>query len=84
MQTQTVFKAGNSYVVSIPKHLAKELNIKSGQKVSVEKTSDSNGIIIKRETKKSSKESSADLEFKRWLKIALEEDKEILDELATR
>ena len=38
MQIQTVFKAGNSNVVAIPKDLSKELGFKSGQKVVVEKT----------------------------------------------
>ena len=35
MQTQTVFKAGNSDVVAIPKSLGKDTGITSGKKVVV-------------------------------------------------
>ncbi|KKR30380.1 MAG: hypothetical protein UT61_C0008G0036 [Candidatus Woesebacteria bacterium GW2011_GWA1_39_8] len=40
MQIQTVFKAGNSNVVAIPKDISKKLGLKKGSRVVVEATSD--------------------------------------------
>lgn len=85
MQTQTVFRAGNSNVVAIPKDLSRELKITPGQKVVVAKVPEEEAIIIKKITKiKKTKESTIDREFKNWLEGALREDEEILDELAVR
>lgn len=83
MDTQTVFQAGNSYVVSIPKHLVKEMGIKTGQKVIVEKVPDMDAFLV---TTKSVKHApkSVQTEFKRWLATFLKEDAELLDELAAR
>lgn len=81
MQVQTVFKAGNSEVVALPK----ELGFKKGDKVIVEKASDDdNFVTIKKVPAKKIKNSASDAEFKIWLKNVLEEDGEILDELANR
>ena len=82
MQTQTVFKAGNSDVVAIPKSLGKDLGITSGRKVTVDREGER--IVIERATKTKAKVSSTNKEFKKWLKEVLEEDAEILDELANR
>lgn len=41
MQIQTVFKAGNSSVVAIPKNIARELGIKPGKKVAITYSADS-------------------------------------------
>ncbi|CAN5326691.1 hypothetical protein BH10PAT1_BH10PAT1_5510 [soil metagenome] len=86
MQIQTVFKAGNSNtVVSIPKSLSDELGIKTGQKVFVDKSADGDIIIKKVQPKnKKSSVSKTKKEFNKWLKNALEEDKEILNGLASR
>ncbi len=86
MQTQQIFHAGNSSVVAIPKHLLKDLNFKSGQKVVVEKTSDGDALIIRKAVKPvvGSKKSSVTAEFKKWLDIFMKENREILDELAVR
>lgn len=86
MQIQRVFQAGNSQVVAIPKALAKELGFRVGHKVVMDKTSDGEGLVITRaealpEKKKSSRVSA---EFDKWLKTVIEEDKEIIDELALR
>ena len=83
VQIQTVFKAGNSNVVAIPKDLSKELGFKSGQKVVVEKT-DSEDLLVRKVSKTKSVKLSPDLEFKRWWKEFLKENAEILDELAIR
>lgn len=83
MQTQTIFKAGNSEVIAIPKHILEELNLKRGQKVVVDSIPDSEVIIIRKVSKaKTQTKKAASAEFKRWLNEVLKEDAEILDELA--
>ncbi len=84
MQIQTVFKAGNSNVVAIPKDLSRELGIKPGQEVVVVKDQNNEAIIIKKLEKTKIKKSATSKEFKKWLKEVLREDAEILDELAVR
>ena len=83
MQTQTIFKAGNSNVVAIPKHLMKELGLKKGEKVVVEKEKNKNSIIIKK-VSGGKAEKIAKGDFKKWLDVFLQENGDILDELATR
>lgn len=86
MKTQTIFQAGNSMVVSIPKHIAKEHNLRIGQKVTVKSLDDHNLIAIspiKKAQQKPSKRAT-DAEFQSWLAMALNEDKELLNDLATR
>jgi putative addiction module antidote len=86
MQIQKVFQAGNSQVVAIPKDLAQELGLYVGHKVTVQKTPDGEGLIVKRAdagVKKVSK-SQSDTEFQSWLSTILDEDKELIQELAKR
>lgn len=85
MAVQTVFKAGNSNVVAIPKDIFEEMQFKTGQKVTIEKSKQENTLII-RKIKKTNKIRAKPLskEFKSWLNKVLDEDKEILDELAVR
>lgn len=86
MQIQKVFQAGNSQVVAIPKELARELGLKVGYKVVMEKSDDGQSLVVHRADsgpKKLSKKAS-DAEFQQWLDAALREDGEILDELARR
>lgn len=81
MQTQRIFQAGNSSVVAIPK----SFGFKKGEKVVVEKISDNeDAIAIKKVSAKKVNGSAPNKEFKKWLKNVLEEDAEILDELAER
>ncbi len=84
MQIQTIFKAGNSGVVSIPKDLMEELGLEIGKKVVVGKNEEGTEIIIKKvvKTKISATSSAVGSEFKKWLKEATKEDAEILDQLA--
>ena len=84
MQTYSIFKAGNSHVVAIPKHLSDELNFKPGQKVTIDKTPEGNGIVIKKavQTTVKSKQSPIGREFNKWLENVLIEDSEVLDGLA--
>ncbi len=77
MQIQTVFRAGNSNVVALPK----DLEFKFGDKVTINKLND--GLLIEKVKKEKSKKAVTK-EFQKWLKNVLKEDKEILDELAVR
>ncbi|EKD95615.1 MAG: hypothetical protein ACD_24C00421G0003 [uncultured bacterium] len=83
MQIQTVFRAGNSNVVAIPKDLSKETGIKAGQKVIVGKSSEDE-LVIRKFTGKKVKKLSPDEEFRRWWKAFLKDNAGILDELAVR
>lgn len=84
MQTQTVFQAGNSSVVAIPKHLVKELGLKVGEKVIVSKAIDGESVVIRKVGRNKVKKLTADNKFRRWLDTFLRENAEILDELALR
>ena len=83
MYTQTVFKTGNSYAITIPKDILKELAIRKGQKVLVEKSPEGEAVIVRKATPRS-KKTVMSAEFRNWLKAVLKEDAQILDELAVR
>lgn len=80
MQVQTIFKAGNSNVVTIPAELMKELNLRVGEKVMVEKTPVGEGLMIKKNNSKSGYKDELD----QWFKVFIKENGKILDELAVR
>jgi len=80
MPYQSIFKAGNSNVVTIPTELMKELNLKIGEKVVVEKSPVGQGFLVK---KAPSKRPYQD-EMLQWFKIFVKENGAILDELAVR
>lgn len=80
MALQSIFQAGNSSVVAIPTELIKEMSLTVGQKVSIEKVSDS-AILIKTNPSKS---KTRDKEFELWLKQFVEEDRELLIELSDK
>ena len=88
MQTQKIFKAGNSAAVVIPAHILKEIGLKHGQSITVQSVPDTNSIVIKKAESKTrsdrSKSSASKKEFKDWLDIFMKENGEILDELAIR
>ncbi len=83
MQIQTVFRAGNSNVVSIPKTLGNKYGINHGKKVVIDEIPEV-GIVIKKAVKAAphKKETKVTKEFQKWLERALNEDAEILDKLA--
>lgn len=84
MQTQTVFQAGNSpYVVAIPKSIAEEMRFKRGEKIVVDKM-DEDTVVIRRVKKSKVKKDLAKREFDKWWDTFIQENKEILDELAVR
>lgn len=83
MQIQTVFRAGNSNVVAIPKDLSRDLGIRPGLKIIVEKGSEDE-LIVRKITKDKVKRLPPGEEFKRWWKTFLKDNSGILDELAVR
>ncbi len=83
MQTQTIFKAGNSNVIAIPSYIFDDSNFKAGHKITVNKV-DEDTMVIKTVALSKTKTVTADAAFKKWLNIFLKENGEILDELAER
>lgn len=82
MPIQTVFRAGNSNVVAIPKSFSKDWDIKPGEKVIIEEKN-SDELVI-RKTSKANKKLQPDKEFKKWWDEFIKENSEVLDELALR
>lgn len=83
MQIQTVFRAGNSDVVSLPIDVKKEAGIRPGTKVIVESLGRGE-VRIRKAFRQKKKRVSLNAEFKRWWGTFLKDNSEILDELATR
>jgi putative addiction module antidote len=46
MEVRKIFKAGNSYVVSLPNEILKALGIKEGTQITIDLDKDNNKIII--------------------------------------
>lgn len=86
MAIQKIFQAGNSHVVAIPKDLAREVGLQIGHKVVMEKTPNGRGVIIMHadEVVKAPSKTKSGAEFQLWLSQFMEENGEILDELANR
>ncbi len=84
MNVQTIFQAGNSNVVAIPSQLMKDLDLKTGNKVIVDRLTDSDALIIYPKKSKTNRLKPTDREYQTWLNQFLKEDAELLDELATR
>ncbi len=84
MQIQTVFKAGNSNVVAIPSEFVNDYGYDTGLQVMLNTYDHGETLVIKKVVKTKSKKSNskASQEFKKWLDNAIEENAEILDELA--
>jgi len=84
MQIQTVFKAGNSSVVAIPKEFVEEYGYQPGLRVKVVPVGEGNSLLVEKISKPKVKKTSEKVsqEFNKWLEGALKEDAQILDELA--
>jgi antitoxin component of MazEF toxin-antitoxin module len=85
MITQSIFQVGNSHAVAIPSHLMKELNLKKGQKVTVDKTPDDTAVIIRPISKKANAKihtSGLTPEFKAWLDDVTQKEKQVIKDLA--
>lgn len=71
--------------MAIPKAISDDLNLKKGSEVIVQKLPQGDAFIVKKAVRDERvKKTSLDTEFKKWLKEAIQEDAEILDELALR
>ncbi len=84
MQIQTVFKAGNSNVVAIPSEFVNNYGFNTGLQVMLSTHDQGDTLVIKKvvKTKPKKTTSKASQEFRKWLDNAIEENAEILDELA--
>ncbi len=84
MYIQKAYKNGNSVVVTIPREYLRDVGIRDGSELIVDK--DELGVItvVKKTQKVPAKKSNLTPEFKQWLDQALKEDAQILDELAER
>ena len=83
MQIQTIFKAGNSNVVSIPTELLELLNLKKGSKVVLEVTNDKKGLILSKAGDASSN-TPLNPNFLKWLDSFNKEYASDLEELAKK
>ena len=83
MYNQTVFEAGNSLVVTVPKEIVRKLNLKPGNRVVVKPSIEDNQFIVEKPAAiKPARKTASEKEFINWLDQTLKEDSEILDELA--
>ena len=82
MYNQTVFEAGNSLVVTVPKEIVRKLNLKPGNRVVVGPLEGNRFHIEKPAAIKPARKTASEKEFINWLDQTLKEDSEILDELA--
>lgn len=83
MQTQTIFRAGNSNVIAIPSYIFDDSNFRAGHKITVDKV-DEDTMVIKTIASSKPKKITADAAFKKWLDVFMKENGDILDELAER
>ena len=88
MQTTTISQLGNSNAVILPSPIMREAKWRRGQKMTIDYISQTNSISVRpveinRKTTKQSSRAS-DAEFQKWFDDFIEENGEILDELATR
>ena len=82
MYTQTVFEAGNSLVVTVPKEIVRKLNLRPGNRVVVGPLEGNRFHIEKSTSAKPAKKSVSEEAHQEWLKVFMEENSEILNELA--
>ncbi len=80
MLTQKLYKNGNSLVVTIPKEVLKELNIRDGSLVEIHKHSE--GVLISPAKKSGSK--GVDVKFMQMVEEFLDEHEDVLKELSKR
>ncbi len=80
---QKIIKVGNSAAVLIPKSVLDEEGVKIGTTVNSTHKADMGSYVIDF-PKKTKAKSPASREFNRWLDQFIEEDGELLDELASR
>lgn len=76
---KNVLKVGNSLGVTFPKSFVDEHNIKQGDKVAI---TQQNGVITYSPKLEEKPKTKISAEFNKWLNMALDKDREILNELA--
>ena len=84
MFIQKAYKNGNSVVVTIPKEYLRDLNIRDGSELVVEKDDNTRVLTVTKKKKAKGKREGVNKEFKQWWDTFLKENSEILDELAVR
>jgi len=85
MHIQKIFRAGNSHVVAIPQEILRVAGLKPGQRVSIDTEGAGRKIIIKKAEKETKKiKSATNKAFEAWYQTFINENGEILDELAVR
>lgn len=82
-QTLTIYQAGNSAAVTIPRQYLEELGLAVGQRVVMEKIPETAALLIT-PTGRNVVKSGVTTEFKKWLAGFLDEDAAILKGLADR
>lgn len=80
MLTQKIFKNGNSVAVVIPKQYLKELHLRDGSEVVVEKKEQS--LVIR--SKKQELASDVDPKFMKMVDEFIQDHKDVLTELAQK
>lgn len=83
---QKIIQVGNSAAITISKEYLASLGAKVGTHVAVSFDPNIKQLIVDIPTKKEKieKNTKLSLEFQQWLNTFLEEDRELLDELANR
>lgn len=76
---KNILKVGNSLGVLLPKSFVNEHKLKSGDKIAI---TQQNGVITYSPNFEEKPKTKISAEFSKWLNTALDEDKEILNELA--
>lgn len=88
MHTTTISQLGNSNAVILPAPIMQEAKWRRGQKMTIDYIPETNSISVRpvEKNEKPAKQSSraSDVEFQKWFDEFIEENGEILDELATR
>ncbi|MEK7127833.1 MAG: hypothetical protein AAB838_03880 [Patescibacteria group bacterium] len=83
LQTLTIYQAGNSAAVTIPRRYLEELGLVVGQSVVMEKIPETEALLIT-PTRKNVVKTGVTTEFRKWLANFLDEDAAILKGLADR
>lgn len=83
---QKIVSIGNSEGIILPAAIRKQMGIKKGSRINIELIPGKDAVILQKADKEKiiGHSKGIDKEFKKWLKQVLEEDAEILDELAVR
>lgn len=88
MQTTTISQLGNSNAIILPSPIMQEAKWRRGQKMIIDYIPQTNSISVRpveknRTTTKQTSRAS-EVEFQKWFNEFIDENGEILDELATR